>query len=83
MAKKEVKNDVVAFYKANVPDNLAPRSGCSTYQFRDFVYIFGGFYDRHNNYLSLQRDVTLMNLSMYTHDAHRKLQISNIKNELY
>lgn len=78
-----MKNDYVAFYKANVPDDLAPRTGCSTYEFNDFVYIFGGFYDRSNNYLCLQRDITAINLSLYTHDEHRKLQAANIKDDLY
>jgi hypothetical protein len=78
-----VKDDAVHFYKANVPDDIGPRTGCSAYEFKNFIYIFGGFYDKSLNYLSLQRDVTTINLGLYTHDGHRKLQISNIKDDLY
>lgn len=75
-----MKNDAVCFYKANVPDDIAPRTGCSAYEFKNFLYIFGGFYAKSENYLSLQRDVTLANLGLYTHEGHRKLQMSNLKN---
>ena len=75
-----MKNDSVNFYRTVSPDNLAPRSGCSAYQFQDSIYILGGFYEKTNNYLSLQRDVTMMDLSTYVHDGERKLNIVNLKN---
>ena len=62
------KEGCVKFYRANVPDDLVPRTGTSAYAFNDnTIYIFGGFYAKSMNYLDLQRHVTKMNMGFYDH----------------
>lgn len=70
--------------RANFPDDISPRTGCSAYVLNsNDIYIFGGMYEKSKNYLELQRDITRINLRFYDHGAGRKLQAANIKDTVY
>lgn len=66
---------------ADVP--IAPRMGCSCYEFMDRLFIFGGFYQQEMNYLELQHDVTAVDLQLYEQTGRTKLRLENLKSELY
>jgi len=55
--------------------NFLPRWGCSAFSLQDKIYIFGGFHDRENSYLSLQNEISTLDLTdFHPHDfGPRKL----------
>ena len=65
-------------------EDIIPRRFCSALELfnENKIFILGGFYDRENNYLSLQRDITGVDLSHYNGENH-KCMISKEKDRLY
>jgi hypothetical protein len=61
----------------------SPRIGCSSYQFQDKIYIFGGFYEKEKNYLELQHDIITFDLSQLEITQKNHIHLQNIKHRLY
>ena len=71
MARVTTKeNPKLTFNLVNLNEDRAgvmPRKFCSSYDLFDYdkLFIFGGFYEKENNYLCLQSDITGFDLGHY------------------
>ena len=55
--------------------------GTSVYADGNRLYIFGGFYQKDKNYLNLQADVTMMDITYFK--DNQKVGLFNLKSKLY
>ena len=83
--KSEKLSGEAVFYEVVLEGNpeWLPRWGSSPYGLDDQLYIFGGFYTRQAGYLSMQNDISTLDLTDFNPEAFepRKLQLLN--KELY
>ncbi len=61
------KSSYTNFYRAQInldesAISVLPRRGCSTYNYKNKLFIFGGVYEREFNYLTLQNDIVTVDL---------------------
>ncbi len=42
--------------------SVLPRRGCSTYNYKNKLFIFGGVYEREFNYMNFQNDIVTVDL---------------------
>lgn len=62
------KSAISKFYRATInldisAAKLLPRRGCSTYNYKNKLFIFGGVYEREHNYMSAQNDIVTIDLN--------------------
>ena len=77
----------IAFNLVNLNEDqvaLRPRRFCSAYELinEDKIFIFGGFYEKEDNYLALQSDITGFDLRHFD-DEGKKCIITNEKGAMY
>ncbi len=61
------KSTYTQFYKARINLDISavtvlPRRGCSTYNYKNKLFIFGGVYEREYNYMNIQNDIVTIDL---------------------
>jgi hypothetical protein len=61
------KSSFTHFYKPRINLDISaasvlPRRGCSTYNYKNKLFIFGGVYEREFNYMNIQNDIVTIDL---------------------
>ena len=61
------KSAYTQFYKGRINLDISaasvlPRRGCSAYNYKNKLFIFGGVYEREYNYMNIQNDVVTIDL---------------------